>query len=45
MGGQSLTREELKFLAEQNLPYVQFRGEWVEVDLKEINQVAVHEAP
>lgn len=39
MGGQSLTREELKFLAEQNLPYVQFRGEWVEVDLKEINQV------
>lgn len=39
MGGQSLTREELKFLAEQNLPYVQFRGEWVEVDLKEISQV------
>ena len=29
----------VKFLAEQNLPYVQFRGEWVEVDLKEINQV------
>ncbi|GAE09576.1 helicase, SNF2/RAD54 family [Paenibacillus sp. JCM 10914] len=39
MGGQSLTREELKQLAEQNLPYVQFRGEWVEVDLKEIHQV------
>ncbi|EHB63377.1 MULTISPECIES: DEAD/DEAH box helicase [Paenibacillus] len=39
MGGQRLTRDELKSLAEQNLPYVQFRGEWVEVDLKEINQV------
>lgn len=39
MGGQTLSREELKYLAEQNLPYVQFRGEWVEVDLKEINQV------
>ncbi|MGG1878731.1 DEAD/DEAH box helicase [Paenibacillus cisolokensis] len=39
MGGQPITREELQALVQQNLPYVQFRGEWIEVDLKEINQV------
>ncbi|SMF91049.1 Superfamily II DNA or RNA helicase, SNF2 family [Paenibacillus uliginis N3/975] len=39
VGGQQLSREELAALAEANMPYVQFRGEWIEVDLKEINQV------
>lgn len=39
VGGLHLTREELAALAEANMPYVQFRGEWIEVDLKEINQV------
>lgn len=39
VGGQHLTREELKALAEANMPYVQFRGEWIEINLKEINQV------
>lgn len=39
VGGQQLTREELTALAEANMPYIEFRGEWIEVDLKEINQV------
>lgn len=39
MGGKPLSREELAALAEANMPYVQFRGEWIEVDLKEIHQV------
>ncbi|WP_054958462.1 DEAD/DEAH box helicase [Paenibacillus dakarensis] len=39
LGGQQLTREELTALAEANMPYIEFRGEWIEVDLKEINQV------
>ncbi|MGN7359395.1 DEAD/DEAH box helicase [Paenibacillus sp. SAF-054] len=37
--GMTLTREELAELAESTLPYVQFRGEWIELDLKEIRQV------
>lgn len=37
--GMTLTREELAELAESALPYVQFRGEWIELDLKEIRQV------
>ncbi|GAF09498.1 helicase [Paenibacillus pini JCM 16418] len=39
IGGQTLTREELAAFAESTLPYVQFRGEWIELDLKEIRQV------
>lgn len=39
MGGKLLSREELEALAEANMPYLQFQGEWVEVDLKEIQQV------
>ncbi|NMO98092.1 DEAD/DEAH box helicase [Paenibacillus lemnae] len=39
VGGRQLTRHELMALAEANMPYVEFRGEWIEVDLKEINQV------
>ena len=39
VGGQQLTREELTALAEANMPYIEFRGEWIEVDLREINQV------
>lgn len=39
MGGKPLSQAELEALAEANMPYVQFRGEWVEVDLKEIQQV------
>ncbi|MFI2856029.1 DEAD/DEAH box helicase [Paenibacillus sp. JSM ZJ436] len=39
VGGLRLSRHELAALAEANMPYVQFRGEWIEVDLKEINQV------
>jgi SNF2 family DNA or RNA helicase len=37
--GHTLTREELAELAESTLPYVKFRGEWIELDLKEIRQV------
>ncbi|MBE9917368.1 DEAD/DEAH box helicase [Paenibacillus donghaensis] len=39
LDGVTLTREELAELAASALPYVQFRGEWVELDLKEIRQV------
>lgn len=33
------TAEELAALAESTVPYVMFRGEWIEVDTKEIRQV------
>ncbi|HEY2492313.1 MAG TPA: DEAD/DEAH box helicase [Paenibacillus sp.] len=39
LGGVVLTREEMALLAEADMPYTQFRGEWIEVDLKEIRQV------
>ncbi|MDR0269216.1 DEAD/DEAH box helicase [Paenibacillus sp.] len=39
LDGLTLSREELAELAEASLPYVQFRGEWIELDLKEIRQV------
>lgn len=39
LGGRELTREELAELASAKLPLVFFRGEWIEVDVKEIRQV------
>lgn len=39
LDGLTLSREELAELAEASLPYVKFRGEWIELDLKEIRQV------
>lgn len=39
LGGRELTREELMELASAKLPLVFFRGEWIEVDAKEIRQV------
>ncbi|WP_136608046.1 DEAD/DEAH box helicase [Paenibacillus dokdonensis] len=39
LDGLTLSRDELAELAEAALPYVQFRGEWIELDLKEIRQV------
>jgi ERCC4-related helicase len=39
LGGMTLTLEEMTTLAEADVPYTQFRGEWIEVDLKEIRQV------
>ncbi|AOZ92447.1 DEAD/DEAH box helicase [Paenibacillus crassostreae] len=39
IGGVTLTLEEMATLAESDVPYAQFRGEWIEVDLKEIRQV------
>ncbi|MDQ0173520.1 DEAD/DEAH box helicase [Paenibacillus tundrae] len=37
--GKPVTPEELATLAEATVPYVMFRGEWIEVDTKEIRQV------
>ncbi|GIO32300.1 MULTISPECIES: DEAD/DEAH box helicase [Paenibacillus] len=39
LDGLTLSREELAELSEAALPYVKFRGEWIELDLKEIRQV------
>lgn len=39
LGGITLTLEEMARLAESDVPYAEFRGEWIEVDLKEIRQV------
>ncbi|MEC0091536.1 DEAD/DEAH box helicase [Paenibacillus macquariensis] len=39
LGGITLTLEEMTKLAESDVPYAEFRGEWIEVDLKEIRQV------
>ncbi|WP_059049814.1 DEAD/DEAH box helicase [Paenibacillus senegalimassiliensis] len=39
LGGQSVSREELAELAAAKHPLVFFRGEWIEVDVKEIRQV------
>ncbi|WP_440115936.1 DEAD/DEAH box helicase [Paenibacillus sp. QZ-Y1] len=39
LDGKPVTAEELAALAEATVPYVMFRGEWIEVDTKEIRQV------
>lgn len=39
LGDRELTRKELAELASAKLPLVFFRGEWIEVDVKEIRQV------
>ncbi|MFF2019108.1 DEAD/DEAH box helicase [Paenibacillus sp. NPDC058177] len=39
LGDTSITEEELQALVEAGVPFVRFRGEWVEVDPKEIRQV------
>jgi SNF2 family DNA or RNA helicase len=39
LDGKPVTAEELAALAESTVPYVMFRGEWIEVDTKEIRQV------
>ncbi|MGQ8873859.1 DEAD/DEAH box helicase [Paenibacillus sp. TSA_86.1] len=39
LDGKPITAEELAVLAESTVPYVMFRGEWIEVDTKEIRQV------
>ena len=39
LDGKPITAEELAELAESTVPYVMFRGEWIEVDTKEIRQV------
>ncbi|SEU29793.1 DEAD/DEAH box helicase [Paenibacillus sp. NFR01] len=39
LGGLSLGEDELQALADAGVPYVQFRGEWIEVDPKEVRQV------
>ncbi|MBB6023535.1 hypothetical protein HNR77_004636 [Paenibacillus sp. JGP012] len=39
LDGKPITAEELAALAESTVPYVMFRGEWIEVDTKEIRQV------
>lgn len=39
LGGQVVSREELAELAAAKHPLVFFRGEWIEVDVKEIRQV------
>ncbi len=39
LGESSITEEELNALVEAGVPFVRFRGEWIEVDPKEIRQV------
>ncbi|MGG6311521.1 DEAD/DEAH box helicase [Paenibacillus macerans] len=39
LGGREVTREELAELASAKFPFVFFRGEWIEIDVKEIRQV------
>ncbi|MBP2001635.1 SNF2 family DNA or RNA helicase [Paenibacillus shirakamiensis] len=39
LNGTSLTSEELTELASSKAPLVLFRGEWIEIDVKEIRQV------
>lgn len=39
LGGHEITREELTELAAAKFPLVFFRGEWIEIDVKEIRQV------
>lgn len=39
LGDHSISEEELNVLVEAGVPFVRFRGEWIEVDPKEIRQV------
>lgn len=39
LGGNVLSLAELEAIAATNLPYVHLRGEWVEIDPKELRQV------
>ncbi|WP_379127923.1 DEAD/DEAH box helicase [Paenibacillus sp. sgz500958] len=39
LGEESITAEELTEIMEAGVPFVRFRGEWIEVDPKEIRQV------
>lgn len=39
LGENTISEEELNALVEAGVPYVRFRGEWIEVDPKEIRQV------
>lgn len=39
LGDISISEEELQALVEAGVPFVRFRGEWIEVDPKEIRQV------
>lgn len=39
LGDNSISEEELNALVEAGVPFVQFRGEWIEIDPKEIRQV------
>jgi hypothetical protein len=39
LGDSPVSEEELNALVEAGVPFVQFRGEWVEIDPKEIRQV------
>lgn len=39
LGENTISEEELNALVEAGVPFVRFRGEWIEVDPKEIRQV------
>ena len=39
LGGMAVTAEELQALLAEDVPYIFFRGEWIEIDPKEIRQV------
>lgn len=39
LGDTTISEEELNALVEAGVPFVRFRGEWIEVDPKEIRQV------
>ncbi|MEK5252322.1 DEAD/DEAH box helicase [Paenibacillus sp. FSL F4-0125] len=39
LGESTISEEELNALVEAGVPFVRFRGEWIEVDPKEIRQV------
>lgn len=39
LGDNTISEEELNALVEAGVPFVRFRGEWIEVDPKEIRQV------
>lgn len=39
LGDSTISEEELNALVEAGVPFVRFRGEWIEIDPKEIRQV------
>ncbi|WP_039835611.1 SNF2-related protein, partial [Paenibacillus sonchi] len=39
LGDSDITEDELNALVEAGVPYVRFRGEWIEIDPKEVRQV------